>query len=557
MNPQFISLSRWLSLGFLMIFLPACVTADNGESNRRYIDSDGYGNTNTIKVSSIDDFQYLMAESDVTVLFRREFEPQSIQLLTKTELFFPAKNGEVYVVDAKGYQSLGDLERGEEAGFPNGTTYYDAIGLDIETFDIYDYYMKNSFIAPEDAKKAYHKGFVNMADAHIPLSAPLQISEGQMEAVIRPLSLAHQSRESAREPPVSYIAFDERFEPVDRRIWMISTGKFPRAAFRNQNSRDAPRIEERAIAIGGSGNSIPTHQFGYLRRSDGTYFYFHELPDNRLLEMWGFTETDLQKIVDVYRGQRNVSRSDATVRLFEESSALYASILLEAFYFNETRPVLDAIVKNPAVDSDWYYSALLLGIETKDEYESVSKAYNNGFINPTDYLQMLDLGFHRKHDYLQARDRGLRNANDLELSNMLATNDISLIELYLQNLKILNDIRALTSQDSYVDCHVYYILSIIDPGAYSVESIKVEMDSYSVNLFYDADSPEFREQRSKWQTGYRTDFSGRTNVLSAIDREMVTVSSGKLHEILASRDWDDFGVYDRERRMFTKKIHGS
>jgi hypothetical protein len=553
MKVLFTFLLRRLPFAFLLVFLASCATADGTDANRRYIVSDGYADTNTIKVSSIDDFQFLLRNNDIVVVFLREIESTSIRLLSKTELFFPAKNGEVYVVDALGYRSLEDFKKGKEAGFPNGNTYYEAIRLGINTFDIYDYYMKNSFVSPSDAEKSFHMGFVNMAKADIPLTIPMQLSIEQMEVIVEPLALAHQARESVTEPPVSFIRVDDNYEPVDRHVWMITTGEFPRAAFRNSNSRNTPQIAARTTKMGGTGTSISTQQYGYLRHPNETFFYFYELPDSQLLAKWGFTETDLQMINSVYRGQRNVSRSTATVRLFEESSTLYTKILLEAFHFNRVRPTLDAIAKTPKVDSDWYYSALLMGVETKEEYELVSIAYNHGFVNYSDYQQMLDLGFHQKREHLEATDRGLNTADDLELSNKLATNEISVINQYRDNMKTLEDIRILTGFDSYVDSYLYFILSVIKPGSYSVESIKVEMDSYSVDLFYDAYSTDFCEQRSKWQTGYRTDFSGRTNVMSAIDRGIMTVSSGKLHDILSSRDWEDFGIYDQERRMFTKR----
>jgi hypothetical protein len=552
------SIRAYLLLITLAISCISCVTAEEPRDSIRYVDSSGYSGGNIIRLTSIDDFQFLINRENIVVLFVKNVERGDDPILDTTEWFFPARNGEIYVVDAQGYLTLSDRDVGDMSGFPNGNTYYDAAELAIENFELYDYFMKNSFITVDDARRSLALGFIDMPSSDIPASLPIRISSEQLDEILRPIFETHRRRTSAKEPPETLLAVDGAYVPVDKLIWMLSTNQFSESVALQQDSRSRNnRVTTITTAFtldrAESSDDGPERYASYVKYADRNALYFKEIPDDSELRYWGYKDEERASISGLYRNNRNLSRDVATMRVIEQDPELYERILNDAYVRGQFRPNMAETLSRPLVDSDWYYSFVLLKAQNLRTYREQAIAVSRGFADPNEYRHAIERGFSRKREYLESRDRGLETKDDLDEATTIATNDLTIIRKYRDMKKTLTEIEELTSFESLGDCYLFFIISRLSAGEYSVEKIKAEMDSYAADLYYEANTNEYRELYARWHSGQSPRRrAGRTNILQVIDERITSISTGRIHQVLSWQFWQEYGNYDGEKRTFTK-----
>lgn len=161
-----------------------------------YLSIQAYANLPLVRLANVEEAARLAQKTGANRAFVR-WSPED---KVGSELLFEGK-GVFYVVDLKGFRTLGDFRSGGKGKFATGGDFYKAKALGIVDYELFRYWSRNAFLSLGDCKKALAGGFSFEGSKADFVILPLQVPKAGLEDFLKALPFLKPCFGQAQTPP--------------------------------------------------------------------------------------------------------------------------------------------------------------------------------------------------------------------------------------------------------------------------------------------------------------------------------------------------------------------
>jgi hypothetical protein len=582
---------------FALIPFTSCVTAepmDVANSDLRHVEIELYANAPLVRIRTASDFHQIVSEKQIRTIFVKRQEPTKTDVLPSTEFSINTGDGFLYILRGRGYTTLTEMLNGDLAGFSDGSNFQTAIGLGINSYEIYKAYIENSFHSIEDASKAVEMGIIDIDRNQYPTKLPFEMSDEHVISIIVPMIKARQLENSNNAIPETLLRISETWHLVDKRGWIISTGLsfsrniysgLPPTTQRLQNSLTpfdppsdnrgiyranavgqgnasgaaAKRIPEMSVVhfrtLGEEGTRLGLESLGeyaglplicedapLVRTDENKWLYVRDLPDERVIRELDLTDDEYAEVKEVLPSRDRPSNNRSGIRLFEKNAALYSKIRSMLYVDGKISGNVSEIVSMASPKSsasDWFYLSRLHNVDTITDLKAITVALSRGFVTVTEHENAISKGFTDAAQYRYAIDRGFPDKESYEIAKRNQIETLDDLEKYIEIYSELEAISDSIGYESKADGFFHYFIRELPEGTYWMEKIKAEYDLAIANYFY---------TRSDNQ---------RDNLLNRIDSSISRLSISRMRELISGGSFAELGEFNDEEGGFLRRNRDS
>lgn len=167
-------------LALLSFFAALSLGLGAQEVFSEYLSIQSYANLPLIRLANVEEAARLARN----VGARRAFVRWSAEDRMSSELLFSAKDS-FYLVDLKGFKTLGDYRSGAKGSFVTGGDFYKAKTLGIGDYEVFRYWSRNAFLSLGDCKKALAGGFLFEGTKTDFVILPLQLPKAGLDDFLK------------------------------------------------------------------------------------------------------------------------------------------------------------------------------------------------------------------------------------------------------------------------------------------------------------------------------------------------------------------------------------
>lgn len=161
-----------------------------------YLSIQSYANLPLVRLVKVEEAARLAQKTGASRAFVRWTPEDKLG----SELLFEGK-GVFYVVDLKGFRTLGDFRSGAKGKFATGGDFYKAKALGITDYDLFRYWSRNAFLSLGDCKKALAGGFSFEGSKADYVILPLQVPKAGLDGFLKALPFLKPCFGQAQTPP--------------------------------------------------------------------------------------------------------------------------------------------------------------------------------------------------------------------------------------------------------------------------------------------------------------------------------------------------------------------
>ncbi len=302
----------------LVLLLAATFPISSQEIFSKYVPIQSFSGLPMIQLSKIDDLVDLARQSKgASAFISWQNGNASSTLLVKADPVY-------YSFDLKGFGSVGDFQKGQKGGFPNGPIFYEADLKGISQYDFYTFFKRNSFASMEDCKNAYASGFIANDKVKFYTVLPLELS-AEKTAVL-----------SDQIPFIGIISQRTDAYSNDGKTYKLKDPK-----------------KRRADSFGVQSGSMKEYQVYYLALADGkkTYKEYSDLSDavySGFFEVKDFTDAKAAGFASGDQYYEATQKGFASADDFAQAQQLRIQTYAEYKPIKDIRGQLEAIMKKDA-----------------------------------------------------------------------------------------------------------------------------------------------------------------------------------------------------------------
>lgn len=161
-----------------------------------YLSIQAYANLPLVRLANVEEAARLAQKTGVSRAFVRWTPEDKVG----SELLFEGKSV-FYVVDLKGFRTLGDFRSGAKGKFATGGDFYKAKALGITDYELFCYWSRNAFLSLGDCKRALAGGFSFEGSKADYVILPLQIPKAGLDDFLKALPFLKPCFSPAQIPP--------------------------------------------------------------------------------------------------------------------------------------------------------------------------------------------------------------------------------------------------------------------------------------------------------------------------------------------------------------------